>query len=155
VLVRQAWRATSTRIPKVRAIPDGRTLFFRCLRLMKLLEPDLRNSGVDVHKADRVRGTNTNPQPDVPNYYISRHTEILSSIIYLLQRVPTHTWSTRGQSHSARIASRLFITRRPRMKLRKSAARTRLMRSSQAATPVDRHPFTVSAIICAKGTPNP
>jgi hypothetical protein len=43
----------------------------------------VRNYEIDVHKVDRVRGTTTNPQPDVPNYYISRHSEALSSIIYL------------------------------------------------------------------------
>lgn len=42
-----------------------------------------RNYEIEVHKVDRVRGPNTNPQPDVPNYYISRHAEVLSSIIYL------------------------------------------------------------------------
>lgn len=43
----------------------------------------VRNYEIDVHKVDRVRGSNTNPQPDVPNYYISRHSEVLSSIFYL------------------------------------------------------------------------
>ena len=43
----------------------------------------VRNYEIDVHKVDRVRGSVTNPQPDVPNYYISRHSEVLSSIIYL------------------------------------------------------------------------
>jgi hypothetical protein len=43
----------------------------------------VRTYEIEVHKVDRVRGSNTNPQPDVPNYYISRHSEVLSSIIYL------------------------------------------------------------------------
>jgi hypothetical protein len=43
----------------------------------------VRNYEIDVRKVDRVRGSNTNPQPDVPNYYISRHSEALSSILYL------------------------------------------------------------------------
>src|SRR6266516_1646372 len=43
----------------------------------------VRNYEIEVHKVDRVRGTVNNPQPDVPNYYISRHNEVLSSIIYL------------------------------------------------------------------------
>jgi hypothetical protein len=43
----------------------------------------VRNYEIEVHKVDRVRGSVTNPQPDVPNYYVSRHSEVLSSIIYL------------------------------------------------------------------------
>ena len=43
----------------------------------------VRNYEIDVHKVDRVRGSVTNPQPDVPNYYVSRHSEVLSSVIYL------------------------------------------------------------------------
>src|SRR5687767_4623667 len=43
----------------------------------------VRNYEIDVRKVDRVRGTVTSPQPDVPNYYISRHSEVLSSILYL------------------------------------------------------------------------
>jgi len=43
----------------------------------------LRNYEIEVHKVDRVRGSVTNPQLDVPNYYVSRHNEVLSSIVYL------------------------------------------------------------------------
>jgi hypothetical protein len=43
----------------------------------------VRSYEIEVRKVDRVRGPVTNPQPDVPNYYISRHSEALSSIIYL------------------------------------------------------------------------
>ncbi len=38
---------------------------------------------VEVHKVDRVRGSVTKPEPDAPEYYISRHGEVLSSILYL------------------------------------------------------------------------
>jgi hypothetical protein len=43
----------------------------------------LRTYEIDVHKVERVRGSVTSPQPDVPMYFISRHSEALSSIIYL------------------------------------------------------------------------
>ncbi|MEO8434682.1 MAG: hypothetical protein ABI596_07285 [Pyrinomonadaceae bacterium] len=43
----------------------------------------VRNYEIEVHKVDRVRGTVTAPQADVPNYYVSRHSEVLSSILYL------------------------------------------------------------------------
>jgi hypothetical protein len=43
----------------------------------------LRTYEIDVHKVERVRGSVTSPQPDVPMYFISRHSEVLSSIIYL------------------------------------------------------------------------
>lgn len=38
---------------------------------------------IEVHKVDRVRGSVTKPEPDAPEYYISRHGEVLSSILYL------------------------------------------------------------------------
>src|SRR5688572_6044078 len=43
----------------------------------------VRNYEIEVRKVDRVRGIPTAPQADVPNYYISRHSEVLSSILYL------------------------------------------------------------------------
>ena len=42
-----------------------------------------RTYEIDVHKVDRVRGSVTKPEPDAPEYYISRHGEVLSSILYL------------------------------------------------------------------------
>jgi hypothetical protein len=42
-----------------------------------------RTYEIEVHKVDRVRGSVTKPEPDAPEYYISRHGEVLSSILYL------------------------------------------------------------------------
>jgi hypothetical protein len=42
-----------------------------------------RTYEIEVRKVDRVRGSVTNPEPDAPEYYISRHAEVLSSILYL------------------------------------------------------------------------
>ncbi len=46
-------------------------------------ERAMRTYEIDVHKVDRVRGTVTKPEPDAPEYYISRHSEVVSSILYL------------------------------------------------------------------------
>lgn len=42
-----------------------------------------RSYEIEVHKVDRVRGSVTKPEPDAPEHYISRHGEVLSSILYL------------------------------------------------------------------------
>ncbi len=42
----------------------------------------VRTYKIDVHRAPRVRGTTTNPQPDVAHYYISRHAE--AGVAFLL-----------------------------------------------------------------------
>ncbi|HEY8185843.1 MAG TPA: hypothetical protein VIF64_07225 [Pyrinomonadaceae bacterium] len=42
-----------------------------------------RNYEIEVHKVDRVRGSVTKPEPDASEFYISRHGEVLSSILYL------------------------------------------------------------------------
>jgi hypothetical protein len=42
-----------------------------------------RTYEIEVRKVDRVRGSVTKPEPDAPEYFISRHGEVLSSILYL------------------------------------------------------------------------
>jgi len=42
-----------------------------------------RTYEIEVHKVDRIRGSYTKPEPDAPVYYVSRHGEALSSILYL------------------------------------------------------------------------
>lgn len=41
----------------------------------------VRTYKIDVHRASRVRGSTTNPQPDVAHYYIQRHAE--SAVAFL------------------------------------------------------------------------
>ena len=47
----------------------------------------VRTYKIDVLKADRVRGSTTNPQPDAPHYYISRHAEAPVSFLFLRPRL--------------------------------------------------------------------
>jgi hypothetical protein len=59
-----------------------------------------RNYEIDVRKVDRVRGTETNPEPDAPQYYISRHSEILSSVLYLRPESATpYVADSRGDTY--------------------------------------------------------
>ena len=43
----------------------------------------VRKYKIDVHRAPRVRGSAVKPQPDVAHYYISRHSEVPASFLYL------------------------------------------------------------------------
>ncbi len=53
----------------------------------------VRTYKIDVHKATRVRGSTTNPQPDVSHYYVQRHAEAAVAFIHLSG---THTGSDRN-----------------------------------------------------------
>lgn len=43
----------------------------------------VRTYEIDVHRATRVRGSTTNPQPDVSHYYVQRHAEAAVAFIHL------------------------------------------------------------------------
>lgn len=43
----------------------------------------VRTYKIDVHKATRVRGSTTKPQPDVSHYYIQRHAEAAFAFIHV------------------------------------------------------------------------
>lgn len=41
----------------------------------------VRTYEIDVHKVDRIRGSISAPTPDAPEYFVSRHGELLSSVV--------------------------------------------------------------------------
>lgn len=45
----------------------------------------VRTYKIDVHKATKVRGPATKPQPDVSDYYIQRHPEAAVAVAYFMQ----------------------------------------------------------------------
>ena len=45
----------------------------------------VRTYKIDVHKATKVRGSASRPQPDVSDYYIQRHAEAAVAVAYFMQ----------------------------------------------------------------------
>jgi hypothetical protein len=56
----------------------------------------VRTYKIDVHKATKVRGSASKPQPDVSDYYIQRHAETAVAVAYFMQSNVNGTYFTKA-----------------------------------------------------------
>ncbi len=70
-----------------------------------------RTYEIEVRKVDRVRGSATKPEPDAPEFYISRHGEVLSSILYLRpQSAPPYVNDSRADTFGSNMVEIVYNT---------------------------------------------